>query len=122
MPFDPTRTYSLWLSLFADVPVAERPMFVYRRITGVEYLDIAKQESAAGKTISEQTAELYEAVKVGLVDWKNQTNAATGEAVPFDLARINEVIDPMEANEIIGKRLYGARLSEADLKNSAPQS
>lgn len=119
---DPRRTYKLWLDIFADLPFAERPVFVYRRITGAEYLDIAKQESAAGKSVAEQTAEIYEAVKVGLVDWTSQTNAATGEPVPFDAARLSEVLDPMEAQEIIGKRLFGARTSGDDLKNSAPQS
>lgn len=118
MSFDPKQTYSVSLDFFSDVPEKERPCFVYRRINGREYNEIAKTKELEGRLLSEQTEAIYAALRIGLVDWKNQIDPATNEAIPFDAERLPDVLDPVEGMELVDKRLFGARLSGAERKNS----
>jgi hypothetical protein len=121
--FDPKQTYSLSLDFYADFPAETRPAFVYRRISGREYSEIVKANGEHTKAIESGQADggvdhVYEALRVGLVDWKNQTCPENGEPVPFDASRLNEIIDPVEGMELVSKRLYAARLNGKELKNS----
>ncbi len=120
--FDPKRTYQLALDCFEDVPAKERPVFVYRRINGREYTEIAASQETQGRSLAEQTDAIYSALKIGLVDWKCQTNPTNDELVAFDLERIADILDPVDANQLLTKRLLSARPYGADLKNSEPQS
>lgn len=124
--FDPKQTYSLWLDIHADVSAETRPVFVYRRISGREYAEIVKARNEhnakleAGDEAGDEIAQdhAYAALKIGLVDWKNHSNPETNEPVAFDPEKLAEVIDPVEAMELVAKRLYAARVSGKQLKNS----
>lgn len=117
--FDPKRTYELSLDLFTDLPATERPSFVYRRINGREYTELAKVHELEGRKLWEDADALYAALRIGLVDWKRQVDPSTGNEVPFDLEKLCDVMDPVEAFELVNKRLYGARLTAGEQKNSA---
>jgi hypothetical protein len=115
--FDPQRPYDLWLDCFEDVSKENRPCLVYRRITGREYGEMAKARELEGKSLNAEADAIYEALRIGLIGWKNQFNPETKEPIEFDPAKLPDVVDPVEANELLNKRLYGARLNGKELKN-----
>lgn len=117
MSVDPRQPYSLSLETFKDVPEAERPCLIYRRVNGREYTELAKVQSLEGKDLVAESDALYTALRIGLIDWKRQCDPATGEEVPFDPERLCDIIDPVEAFELANKRLYGARVNGTELKN-----
>ena len=117
--FDPTIKYQLWLDAHANLPAESRPTFVYRRINGREYAEIARSRETESRKPSEEAEAHYEALRVGLVDWKNQVDPSNNEQVAFDPNRLCDVLDPVEAFELVSKRLFAARVSGTEIKNSA---
>lgn len=120
--FDPRAPYYLSLDCFADVPEKDRPSFQFRRVNGAEYLKLESVWDFANQRTSEVRGQLLELFQIGLIGWRNQFDPATGEEIPFEPARLEEVINHVEAFELIQKRLTGARVNGTDLKNSESQS
>lgn len=122
MSFDPKQTYSLSLDFYADFPAETRPCLTYRRINGREYGEIVRENGEHTKSIESgdgaSAEHVYAALRIGLVDWKNQSDPATNEPVAFDPQRLADIIDPVEAIELVSKRLYAARVNGKQLKNS----
>lgn len=121
MSFDPQQTYSLSLDFYADVPAETRPCLTYRRINGREYGEIVRENCEHTKSIDNGghgNEHVYAALRVGLVDWKNQIDPSTNDPVAFDPQRLCDILDPVEAIELVSKRLYAARVNGKQLKNS----
>lgn len=116
--FDPRKVYKLSLDVYQGLPEAERPTFFYRRINGHEYNEISKVTDVEGKTFAEQGEQIYNALKIGLTGWQHMTDPANEQPIDFDPNRIADVLDPVEAMELVNKRLFSARLSGAEKKTS----
>lgn len=119
---DPRRPYKVWLDEYNDWLESERPTFTYRRMSGSEYMDICDAYDGMNNdalTMRERITGLFRATRVGLIGWENQINLETGDKQPFDIALLESVIDHTDADQLIGKRVLGGRLSPDDKKKSA---
>lgn len=117
MAFDPRVPYWISLDCFADVPEEERPAFQFRRLAGGEFIQLSSIFEYKSDTAAGESAKVFETCKIGLLDWRNQFDAATGEPVPFALDNLERVINAQEAIELIDARLARGRLRGSDKKN-----
>jgi len=84
-----------------DLPTAEQPTFVYRRLTGTESLDLAELVDGINdkEDPRESLAKAYKAVTIGLVGIENLTDLSgrklkSGEDVAWqDILTIGEVME-----------------------------
>jgi hypothetical protein len=122
--YDPRQPYKVWLKSFDEWPEAERPTFTYRRTNGAESLQLIDAYEGLydeTKAVRERYALLFDALRVGLIGWTNQFNPATGEQVEFSADKLELLIDHLEADELLGKRMSHARTSAEDKKKSESQ-
>ncbi len=115
---DPRAPFELWLSVFDDADAAARPTFTYRRVSSAEFdrMDDLYRSVAETGEVKASNAKLIEIAAIGLIDWKNQVDVESGEAIPFDASKLRSVINHIEANELIGKRFLAASLKPEDKK------
>lgn len=62
------------------------------------------------------------ALRVTLAGWDHQTHIQTGEPVPFDPARLGDILGPADCGELEIRLLVDSTLQAAHLKNSGPPS
>ncbi len=121
--FDPRQPYKVCLPDFDDVPVSERPSYTYRRVSGSQFfvlqdaLDSVGNESDA--SYRDRVGILYDACRMGLVDWDNQIDLDTGEPLPFDAAKLEQTMDHFEVMRLLQRRMQHASISADDKKKSA---
>lgn len=104
------------LSLPYEYNGEPKPVFKFRRLNGAEYAEVIRLAVEAGTDWQENA---YKAFAIGLMDWSNQTDPATGESIGFDLSSIQRVLNPDEALSLIDQRVTYARLNATAKKNSA---
>jgi hypothetical protein len=131
--YDPRRPHDLWLDCFADYPTEQRPAFVYRRTTADEWeqlCDVAfpsetPEDTADKETLREwtkaQRERIYESLLVGLLGVKNQVNPVDGQPISSvtDTATMRLIVNPLEAQDLLAKRIRGGQLTAAEKKGSA---
>ena len=114
MKFDPRKPFDIWLDCFADVELADRPIFVARRCTSAEW------EEFTSAIDSQAVADVFKLAVKALVGWKNQFNPATSEEVAYVAEtaadQLRNLISDYEAYELIGKICRGNQVSVEDKK------
>lgn len=119
----PSRLTSVCLKIDEGTPEETRPVFMFRFITSAERATprelIAKARAA--KTDEEAAPILCEAIRFGLVDWRNMGRdfAPPPKDAPDPL---REFLTDSELWELAGSFLAGVTIGEHDLKNSRPPS
>jgi len=118
LPIDPQGTYRVYLKADADVTEAQRPYFVFRRMNGREWRRVAElSEGYTEKSgIAESLDRVYEAVKIGMVAWHHKTDPATGAEVAYNPDDLDLVLDPIDAQEVIGAKMASGRVSIPEKK------
>lgn len=99
-----------------------RPEFIYRRLSTAECDQLSEDyENAPTDNAKNRRDKIIEIAGCGLLDWSNQVDPATGELIQFDPARLRDVINHFEADELIGRRMMGGQLALIDKKKSESQ-
>jgi hypothetical protein len=109
MKFDPRKPFDIWLDCFADVELADRPVFVARRCTAAEWESfgdlLEKQDEADGKN------KTFEQVCHVITGWKNQYDPSTGDVVEYDAttaaADLRRLVSNTEVFELLVKAMRG---------------
>ncbi len=120
---DPNQRHEFSLAIDKPKPAESRPTFIGRYSTARDMVkvDTLLDKIDDGISTDEALAIAVEAISVMLVDWRNVTDA-TGRAIAFKPADLPDLVTRSEIWELIYALISGARLSEADKKNSASQS
>lgn len=86
---------------------ADRPRFIYRFLTGAEWLQIADMQTAIGSANDGADALnlAYQAAAVGLVNWENIIDPETKNPIKFNLKKLNKIVGLNEAMELATKIL-----------------
>lgn len=118
LALDPEQKIVISLQLDQNKSEEVRPSFIVRFLSGRDRRKISENINEALKSKSDDDSEklIFDAVKIGLVGWKNIVNRA-GEVIPFDINLLPEILTDLEMWELIGLMLKKTRLSEIDLKN-----
>jgi hypothetical protein len=107
---DPNQTTEIILAADKDNPQPAR--FIYRALNCREWKEKHRKWATAYNLTGEaQVDEILSTAKIGLVGWEI-------EGIPFDHNKIEELVTPFEADEMIAIHLYGERLNAEDKKNS----
>ena len=120
---NPNAKFELSLTSDADRPEAERPVFIYHYLTGLQQMGLADlldrlEQSSSG---SEAIKRIFEAAATGLVDWKNIRDR-DGNPIPFDPQRLPEVMSMQEAMELAQQLYAGQYPTLEDKKKSESAS
>lgn len=117
-PIDPRGTFRVYLDADADIALNERPYFEFRRISGREWRKLAAMSDSLSESMkaAEAIDAVFETLCIGLVGWGNQINPEDGQPVPFDPKHIDLVANPVDAQEIINKKMAGGRVSTEEKK------
>jgi len=117
-PIDPQGTFKVYLDATADAAQDQRPYFAFRRLNGREWRRLAEMSDSLGDSTKTMDAIdlVYESVRIGLVGWGNQIDPATGDVVPFKPEDLDLVLDPVDAQEVIGKKMAGGRVQVEEKK------
>jgi len=86
---------------------ADRPRFIYRFLTGAEWLQVADtqdriEDAADGKDVLQKT---YDTVAIGLVGWENIVEPETADPIKFAAEDLKNIVGIHEAMELIVKLL-----------------
>lgn len=94
---DPQSTAPYWLACDADKPEETRPTFICRFMTRREHrrVDELVKQAYASKKDDECFALLVDALRVGIVGWRNVKDHA-GNEIPFDLSNVDAVLTDRE--------------------------
>lgn len=114
---EPGVRFSIVLDWDKDKPPETQPRFLYRSVNGRQFRRMFALEKMKGTTDNEtMLAGLYEQAAFGLVGWENMFDPDTGEAIPFNKADLDLVVDPIEAGELIAKMMDAAKTTPEDKK------
>jgi len=119
---DPNQTFRVHLDSDADKPDESRPDFEFRFLTGREWkacvtVDDRIEGAENAVAILDDVLDLLRPLLVG---WRNMTDR-TGRPMPFDKAGLEDLVNPAEAWELLGKVMGHNRLDGDDLGKSASQ-
>jgi hypothetical protein len=117
MPFvvDPGAIHRIVLS--SDEDKTPQPVFLYRHLSFRKFAELETLRSSIGKEdLAESIRKQFSALADGLVGWVNLVDPDTGQLIPFDPARMPDLLTVAEAQEILMKRLTGAVPSVEDKK------
>ena len=119
----PNEIFSLVLRSDQDDAKREgpRPRFLFRHQTGREQLELADRLDAIEKlkTAREAIEGFFGLLRGVLVGWEHLRDA-DGAEIPFDAAKLEDVLTYREAQQLV-YRVWGG-LDEDDRKNSASPS
>jgi hypothetical protein len=109
---DPTARFELVLS--GDKDKSPAPAFQFRYLTGREWMKVATiADSVATSTGGAEALEkIFAVIKVPLVGWSNMGQH------DFDAGKLEDIINPDEAKELLEGIMSHIRPSGDDLKNS----
>lgn len=129
---DPKATFDVVLKTDEDKPAESRPTFTVRHLSSREQRDASRIDQAAreieaatqpGAALGDVQAaadtmveKLLALLRLAVIGWRNLTDRQ-GKPIPFDPARIDEVLTPNEIWELYYAALSGATLTGADRKN-----
>lgn len=124
---DPQQKFDLVLDYYQRLPEGQQPALVCRylsyRAQRAYVLALAEvektwRESNGDMDLGELLRPVWEPVVMG---WKNFT-AADGTPIPFDLAKVGEVLTEEELWEVSFRLKRASELAELELKKSISQS
>ena len=121
---DPDVKHRIVLESDRDKPKDKQPYFEYRSLTGREWrkvAEVADQDADAMESSSgaEQLDMVYQTCSIGLVGWGNMIDPKTKKPIPFDVSKLEDVIDPIEAlTDLLGQLMTTAMLTDDDKKKS----
>ncbi len=104
-------------------PEAQRPTFVYRYLTGDEWLAVCELRDGLEQAgdAREGSAAIYEAACTGLVGWKHMVDerCEPPREIPFAAGAeaLRAIVGPVEACELIA-RIVNTRITAEDKKKS----
>lgn len=102
---DPNATFKVSLKCDQHLPQAERPWFelkymVARKLRkALDELDERLMAAVEMKDLPEKGI-YFEYVRIGLVRWGNLKDPATGEAVSFDIDKLDDYLTIAEIREL----------------------
>ena len=109
---DPLQTFPIWLESDGDKPIAERPTFMARVLTGRQQRDLLALSDRLQLNDFTTNVELFDVVfaslAIGIVEMKNVGDATDLE----DVLQLNEAVELLTAVR------SGASMSSSDLGNS----
>ncbi len=117
---DPNAVVSFTHPRDARMPEADRPVYRARFMTCREWQTLFDMP-ASEPTYQARNAYLDRILGMALVGWSNLRDPA-GNAIPFDVPRINDALTRTEKDELVSVMLDSIQLAEADLKKSASRS
>lgn len=123
---DPRKTFEVWLD--GDADKQPRPTFVCKYLTGAEWIEVATvgervEKGRQAGTPQAMVEPIYTALRISIVDWEHMTGR-DGAEIRFAQSRLEELLDVIEAQELIGKVLAAcsARADDAKKSESPAQS
>lgn len=137
--YDPRRRIELSLPEFDSVAADERPAFIYRRTTADEWdqasealyceppeqlkdEDPAAQRERYKKWLEQYRRDIFAALAIGLVGFKNQIFNDTEEIVTSDsecsVETLRRLINAPQAVQLLGLRVRGGQVTAAEKKGS----
>lgn len=111
---DPNNTFPIWLD--SDEGKEPRPLFKARYLTGREWERLQSLDGGGNPF-----KPIYDGLRLGIVGWSFITDRM-GADVPFDPQKLEDILDPMEAQELLGKLVKGGSLHGDLPKGSAQPS
>ncbi len=120
-PISPATTHRLVCD--SDENESPQPAFIYKSLDGDEWMQVIECEELTPENITEigqrkTTNRIYAAIAVGLVGWENMFDPVTREPIPFDVANIRRVINPLEAmQDLLPKLLMTCQVTTEDQQN-----
>ena len=118
---DPNQTFEVVLISDRDKPENEQPAFIYRYSTGRQWraANEFRQKINAAKDDSEMPFdtldELYAMISNRMIGWRNMKDPDTGDDLPFDISRLDDILTLPEAFELLALKLE-QRVNEMDKK------
>jgi hypothetical protein len=114
-----------------SLPPDETPFFKFRPISGLGWMQAVKAMSSIKDVDVEDVAAvpgtiatIYSTVRIGLCGWGNMYDRNVPEGkeptwIPYDPDKLEEIIDPLEAQELVEAMMASAEITPADKKKSA---
>ena len=119
----PHETFEVWLEIDSQTPKAKRPIFICRHLTTREARILADLDSHLDtSSVESAVTGLYDAVWEHLAGWRNMVHPDTDEQIPFARDRIEEVLNPADARELLLCLIAGTSPTEVELGNSESPS
>lgn len=107
---DPNDTFDVVLD--SDKNKDPQPTFVFRAATGRQWRQMGIALDKPGVEVGAYCDHLYDAVKTTLTNWHGMNDIA------YDQEKLEDLITPIEAREILHKVLEQGVLSPEAKKNS----
>ena len=112
----PGQTFTIVLETDKHKPEKERPCFEFRYLSSRDWQQVLEDEGMESPLTDAQTTKTnFELLSFFLVGWDNMRDPATGKKIPFDSQKINQIVTPDEADELMCK------FSEKIVGTSIPQ-
>lgn len=114
-PLEPNQEFPIVLACDQDKPEGKQPTFWFRSISRRDWKAIAEEVKAAHPGDVFAQAEAF--CQRLLVRWDRMVNAETGEAVPFDPANLDTIVENADLLELFDRLSFSPR----DKKKSESQ-
>jgi hypothetical protein len=117
---DTNEKYRYVLSTDRSKPADKQPALIFHYPTCREVRQIANKfdEAEAAKTVGEGIDMRCEAIKIILCGWENFTDR-DGSPIPYDPAKIDEVLSDTDFTELNARLLREMSMSEVEKKRHA---
>ena len=104
MPIGTSRNQTFNVILDSDKDLDPQPTFIYRFLTMRQWKRLMKMDDQLGSAKPDEQMDLMmEACGMGLVGWKNMTDPDTGQSIPFDKDRLQDLLSIEDAQELAQK-------------------
>ena len=112
---DPARQYRYVLK--SDAEKNPAPTFILRPLTGRMFIQLTETDAAQVAKESERFGlrRVFDFIRAGVVGWEHMNDAA-GKAMAFDPAKIEDLLTPGEANELLGELIRRTNPTSDDAK------
>ena len=122
LALDKNKTFRVVLQSDKDKQEDKQPYFIYRYLTGKQWRKLATlQDSMEDCNTGEKAVDcIYEAAATGLIGWGNMVDGDADSFISFDVDKLQEVIGPIEAQELIQRILMQTPNSEDKKKLDLP--
>lgn len=121
LALDKNKTFRIVLQSDKDKPENEQPYFVYRYLTGIQWRKLATLQDDIEDCDSGADAvdRVYEAVATGLIGWGNMIDS-DNNFISFNINKLQEIVGPIEAQELIQRILMQTPNAEDKKKLDSP--
>lgn len=95
------------------------PAFIYRPLNGREFIRMAEvnDRMVEGEMkIAERLGLVYETAAIGLVDWENMVDPATGHEFKFCPDDLDLIVNPFEVQNLLERVMEAMQPSNDDKK------